>query len=138
VVRQAKDNISAWGLTDRFDIRHGDIRHLPEEIVGPFDLITLYNLLYYFNKEDRPKLLNNLRHMLSTTGMLAVAMSFRSSGKDIGTANLNMVNSSLKGLTPLPDLDDITSLLKQYGFCKIGIHRFMPGSTFYGIVACNS
>jgi 4-hydroxy-2,2'-bipyrrole-5-carbaldehyde O-methyltransferase len=53
----------------------------------------------------------------------------------MATANLNMVNSSLRGLTPLPDLDDITSVLKKCGFGKIEIHRFMPGSTFYGIVA---
>jgi 4-hydroxy-2,2'-bipyrrole-5-carbaldehyde O-methyltransferase len=69
---------------------------------------------------------------------LAVAMSFRSRGKDIGSANLNMANNSLKGLTPLPDLDDIVSLLKQCGFQKVEIRRFMPGSTFLGLVARDS
>ncbi len=137
VVRQAKDNISAWGLADRFDIRHGDIRHLSEEMVGPFDLITLYNILYYFIEEDRVKLLNIIRTMLSPAGVVAIAMSFHGKGKDMATANLNMVNSSLKGLTPLPDLDDITALLRQCGFGKIEVHRFMPGSAFYGIVARN-
>jgi len=33
-----------------------------------------------------------------------LAMGFRSKGKDIGMANLNLVNSSLKGVTPLPEL----------------------------------
>jgi 2-polyprenyl-3-methyl-5-hydroxy-6-metoxy-1,4-benzoquinol methylase len=135
VVRYAKENISTWGLSDRFEIRHGDIRHISGESIGPFDVITLYNLLYYFDKESRLSLLNNLRDMLSPMGVLAVAMSFHSKGKDIGTANLNMVNSSLKGLTPLPELDDTTSVLKKCGFGKIEVHRFMPGSTFYGIVA---
>jgi 2-polyprenyl-3-methyl-5-hydroxy-6-metoxy-1,4-benzoquinol methylase len=134
VVRQARENISTWGLSDRFEIRHGDIRHMSGEI-GTFDVITLYNLLYYFDKEARINLMNNLRDMLSPAGVLAVAMSFHSKGKDMATANLNMVNSSLKGLTPLPDLDDITSVLKKCGFGKIKVHRFMPGSTFYGIVA---
>ncbi len=50
-------------------------------------------------------------------------------------ANLNLVNSSLKGVTPLPDLDQVRSLLKQCGFGNLVVHRFMPGSTFYGIVA---
>ncbi|WP_321370195.1 class I SAM-dependent methyltransferase [uncultured Desulfuromusa sp.] len=134
VVRQAGENISTWGLSDRFEIRHGDIRHISGEM-GTFDVITLYNLLYYFDKEARLSLINNLRDMLLPTGVLAVAMSFHSKGKDMATANLNMVNSSLKGLTPLPQLDDITSVLKKCGFGKIEIHRFMPGSTFYGIVA---
>jgi cyclopropane fatty-acyl-phospholipid synthase-like methyltransferase len=135
VVRQAKQNISAWGLSDRFEIRHGDIRRISGEIVGPFDVITLYNLLYYFDKQARLSLLNSLRDVLSPMGVLVLAMSFCSKGKDIGTANLNMVNSSLKGLTPLPELHDITSGLKQCGYGKIEVHKFMPGSTFYGIVA---
>jgi 2-polyprenyl-3-methyl-5-hydroxy-6-metoxy-1,4-benzoquinol methylase len=135
VVRQARENLSTWGLSDRFEIRHGDIRHISGEIMGPFDVITLYNLLYYFDKEARLSLMNNLRDILSPMGVLAVAMSFHSKGKDMATANLNMVNSSLKGLTPLPELNDITSVLKKCGFGKIEVHRFMPGSTFYGIVA---
>jgi cyclopropane fatty-acyl-phospholipid synthase-like methyltransferase len=137
VVQQARENISTWGLSDRFEIRHGDISHVSGEAMRPFDVITLYNLLYYFDKEARLSLINNLRDMLSPTGVLAVAMSFHSKGKDMATANLNMVNSSLKGLTPLPELNDITSALKKCGFGKFEVHRFMPGSTFYGIVAHN-
>jgi hypothetical protein len=83
-------------------------------------------------------LLQNLRAMLSPQGVLAVAMNCHSRGMDIGAANLNMVNCSLKGLTPLPDLDEIISLLKRSGFGQIDTHRFIPGSTFYGLVATHS
>ncbi|KPA16314.1 McpI, partial [Candidatus Magnetomorum sp. HK-1] len=103
---------------------------------GPFDLISLINILYYFNNEDRYKLLNNLYNMLSPNGILIVVMNFHSKGKDIGAANLNVVNSSLKGLTPLPDLDEIKLLLEKCGLSDIKIHQFMPGSKFFGIVAC--
>jgi hypothetical protein len=108
------------------------------EIVGPFDLITLFNILYYFPDEDRTGLLDNMRAMLSPQGVLAVVMNFRSRDTDVGAANLNMVNCSLKGLTGLPDSDEITSLLKRCGFRRIEVHRFMPGNTFYGIVAGNA
>lgn len=135
VVQQARHNISAWGLSDRFEVLHGDVRHVSGKIAGPFDLITLYNLLYYFENAERLGLVRTLRDMLAPRGVLAVAMSFRSKGKDVGMANLNLVNSSLKGLTPLPELDEVTSLLEQCGFGRIEVHRFMPGSTFYGIVA---
>ncbi len=40
VVDQAKNNITAWGLADRFKIQHGDICSFSEK-VGPFDLISL-------------------------------------------------------------------------------------------------
>jgi len=127
--------MSLWGLSERFDICHGDILPFSGDMVESFDLITLSNILYYFVIEDRIKLLEKIRTLLSPTGMVAVAMSFHSKGKDVGSANLNMVNSSLGGLTPLPDLAEITSLLKQCGFGKSDCHRFMPGSTFFGIVA---
>lgn len=137
VVDQARNNITAWGLTDRFRIHHGDIYSLSER-AGPFDLISLINILYYFNKEDRHELVNNLRNMLSPGGILTVVMNFHSKGRDIGAANLNVVNSSLKGLTPLPDLDEIKSLLEQCGLSEINIRQFIPGSMFFGIVAHNS
>ena len=67
--------------------------------------------------------------------VLAVAMHFQSRGKDPGAANLNMVNCSLKGLTPLPPLDDLTVQLQERGFNRITTHRLMPGSTFCGVSA---
>jgi hypothetical protein len=62
-------------------------------------------------------------------------MNFHSKGKDVGAANLNVVNNSIKGLTPLPDIDEIKSLLEQFGFSKIRIHQFFPGSSFLGLAA---
>lgn len=135
VVRQARDNVSAWGLAGRFEIVFGDVRHVSPEIAGPYDLITLYNLLYYFPLSERLGLLQALRGMLAPQGVVAVAMGFHSRGTDLGMANLNLVNSSLKGVTPLPELNDVTSLLQQAGFGNIEVHRFMPASSFYGIVA---
>jgi 4-hydroxy-2,2'-bipyrrole-5-carbaldehyde O-methyltransferase len=136
-VRQAQDNIRQWGLNDFFSIHQGDILQPPGTIAGPFDLITLFNLLYYFNEESRTELLHKVRAMLSPKGVLAIAMNCRSQGKDVAAANLNIVNCSLKGLTPLPSREEIISLLKRCAFVDIDTQRFMPGSTFYGFVACN-
>ena len=135
VVGQARRNISSWGLSDKFEIIQGDVRDISGRISGPFDVITLYNILYYFEQAERPALLTSLVEMLAPQGVLAVAMSFRGRGRDIGTASLNLVNSSLKGLTPLPDLPEIVDLLKECGLGDVNIHKFMPGSSFYGIIA---
>jgi hypothetical protein len=62
-------------------------------------------------------------------------MNFHSNRKDIGAANLNGVNNPLKGLTPLPRIDAILSLLEQCGLSKIKIHLFVPGSSFWEVVA---
>ena len=137
VVDQAKNNLDTWGITDRFEIHHGNISSFSEK-AGPFDLISLINILYYFNEEDRFDLINNVCKKLSVNGILIIVMNFHSKGKDIGAANLNVVNNSLKGLTPLPDIDDIKSLLQECGLSKIKIHQFIPGSSFLGLVAFNS
>jgi hypothetical protein len=46
-----------------------------------------------------------------------------------------MVNCSLEGLTPLPDLGDLMLQLKENGFNRIITQRLLPGSTFWGVSA---
>ncbi|MBF0531063.1 MAG: methyltransferase domain-containing protein [Deltaproteobacteria bacterium] len=135
---QARQNINKWKLNDRFRIITGDIRVPADGLEGPFDLITLYNIMYYFPSAERVELFQKLRSKLSPQGTLAVAMNFQSGGKDIGAANLNLVNCSLKGLTRLPRVEEITAQLKETGFHKIKIQRLIPGSTYYGIAAMES
>lgn len=135
VVRQARNNIAAWGLGERFAILEGDIRRAPAEARGPFDLINLANILYYFPAPERAALLADLRARLAPSGMLSVVMHFDSQGKDLAAANLNLVNCSLKGLNPLPRLEEIKGLLERSGFREITVHNFVPASTFQGVTA---
>jgi 2-polyprenyl-3-methyl-5-hydroxy-6-metoxy-1,4-benzoquinol methylase len=135
VVKQAQKNIEKWGLNDRFRIIVGDILVPPNSLEGSFDLITLFNILYYFPSEERLELLRRLRSMLAPHGTIAIAMNLQSRGSDLAAANLNMVNVSLKGLTPLPNLDEITMQLKDSGFNNIRAHILIPASTFCGIAA---
>jgi hypothetical protein len=82
--------------------------------------------------------MKDLNKLLSPNGILILVMNFHSKGKDISAANLNVVNNSLKGLNPLPDLDETKSLLELSGLTEIEIHQFIPGSMFFGIVAHKS
>jgi len=135
VVEQAKQNMEAWGLSDKFGILAGDILSPPAGLRGPFDFISLFNIIYYCPSDERSELIGKLGSMLSPDGTLAVAMHFQSKGQDPGAANLNMVNCSLKGLAPLPDLDSLTVELRKKGFNRITTQRLMPGSTFWGVSA---
>lgn len=135
VVRQARDNLAAWGIDRSFAVVAGDIRTHPESGEGPFDLITLFNVLYYFPLEERPALFRRIRSLLAPGGVFGLAASFRSNGKDLNSANLNMVNVSLEGLTPLPDLEETASLLRECGFSRVVRHVFFPGGTFCGLKA---
>ena len=135
VVNQANQNIAEWGLARKFKILKGDIRQQADIIKDRFDLITLFNLIYYFSPDERILLFKKLRSLLSPGGKLAIAMNFQSRGKDLAAANLNLVNCSLDGLTGLPDLKNLTGLLKESGFTEIRIQRLIPSSTFYGLTA---
>ncbi len=135
VVGQARDNLARWGLEDRFSIVPGDIRQPPPEAKGPFDLINMSSILYYFSAPEREALLADIRARLAPGGMLSVVMNFASEGRDLAAANLNLVNCSLKGLHPLPGRGEIRGLLGRCGFRQIENHNFLPGSTFQGLTA---
>ena len=74
------------------------------------------------------------RSKLSADGEVALANSVQSGGTDWATANINLTNTTLEGITPLPDLDEILAQLKESGLSRFRTTRFMPGSAFYGIV----
>jgi 2-polyprenyl-3-methyl-5-hydroxy-6-metoxy-1,4-benzoquinol methylase len=135
VVEQAKSNLSRWGIDDKFRIIVGDIADSKTSIEGPFDLITLYNVLYYFPVEERIRLFKKFRSLLSDDATVSIVNTMKSYNMDYSSANLNLANTTLKGITPLPDLDKTLVQLKESGLDPISTTNFMPGSSFYGIVA---
>lgn len=135
VVQQARDNLNKWGLGAGFEVIEGDIRQPPPQVKGPYDLITMFNLAYYFTPRERAELFQFLRGLLSPDGVLGVASNLASQGKDPAAANLNLANCSIEGLHPLPSLDGLCAELEECGFSKVSPVKIMPGSTFAGIRA---
>ena len=137
VVEQARRNLAGWGISDKCKIIDGDIRVPPAELSGSFDLITMYNLIYYFKTEERPALLRSIQSMLSPGGRIAIATNVQGDSKDLSSSHLNLVTSSILGCTPLPLLGEITSLLRDSGFEHIKVTKLIPGTGLYGIMATN-
>jgi len=135
VVEQAQRNLAGWGIGDKFTIIDGDFRVPPDGLSGTFDLILMFNLIYYFKTEERPAFLRSVRSMLSPGGRVAVATNVQGEPKDMSSSHLNLVVSSIEGCTPLPALGEITSLLKNSGFEQIKVTKLVPGTALYGIVA---
>jgi len=135
VVEQARRNLAGWGISDKFTIVYGDIRVPPTGLSGTFDLITMYNMIYYFKTEERPALFRYVQSILSPGGRIALASNVRGEPKDVSSSHLNLVTSLTEGCTPLPALDDVTSLLRDSGFEQIKVTRLIPGIALYGIVA---
>ncbi|MFC1950935.1 class I SAM-dependent methyltransferase [Chloroflexota bacterium] len=135
VVDHAKRNIKNWVISDRFSVICGDIFNPPPELSGKYDLITLYNIVYYFDEKMRMALFSLLKEMLARGGALAITSSTYDPGSDVFSANLNMATSSMQGLSPLPGVDDLMLQLMRVGFGNVKAERIMRGSSEYGIVA---
>lgn len=133
VVQQAKDNLAQWGIDEQFRVLVADIRTPPGELDGPFDLITLFNVIYYFPVDERPTLFRTLASMLAPGGAVALVSSFQ--GKDVWAANLDLATRSTLGCAPLPELDEITQQFRESGFGQIKKVRLMPSTPFHGILA---
>ncbi len=135
VVEQARRNLAGWGIGDRFTIVDGDIRVPPAGLSGSFDLITMYNLIYYFKTGERPALIRSVRSMLSPGGRVALVSNVQGEPKDVSSSHLNLVTSLTEGCTPLPALNEVTSLLRDSGFEQIKVTRLIPGIALYGVLA---
>jgi cyclopropane fatty-acyl-phospholipid synthase-like methyltransferase len=134
VVRHAAENLRKWGIGERFRVLHADIRNPPPELDGPFDLATLYNNTYYFAPEERPDLFRSLRSRLAPGGALGIVSAMRGKGSAF-TIDLDLVLRSTVGNTALPDLDELTTQLKESGFESVDRIRLVPVEPLYGLVA---
>jgi len=133
VVRQTSSRLEEWGLPGRFRILHADIRTPPPELAGPFDLITLYNNIYYFPPGERVALLRSLHDRLTDGGILALTSMFHS--RAVAAANFDLVLRSTVGCAPMGMVDDLVAQLHDSGFASVTTTRLMPMQPFYGVTA---
>lgn len=135
VVETARENLRRWGLSHEFEIFQGDIRDPADRPEGRFDLITMYNLIYYFEEDQRQALAEKLGEQLSDGGRLVIAANFQSDGRHLSSANLNLATTSMMGCTPLPDLEDFKKTLTDSGYRIIRAEPLMPKTAYVGLIA---
>lgn len=133
VVRQAALNLKRWGIEGRFRVALADIRQPTAELSGPFDLITLYNNIYYFSPEERPALFVSLAERLAPGGRLAIVSAMR--GTSVTTNDFDLVLRSTVGCTALPHTEELRAQLLDSGFDHVESIRLAPIESFYGLVA---
>jgi len=136
VAQGAAANLKRWGLEGRFRVQAGDIRGVGAGLGGPFDLATLYNNIYYFEREERPDLFRLLRAQLKPGGALALVSLMK--GATPTAANFEVVLQSTAGLAPLPRLEELRAQLVQSGFPRLKQVKLFPWEPFYGVLAIRS
>lgn len=133
VVLQARENLEEWGLGDRFDVLVADVRRPPEHLSGPFDLVTLYNNVYYFTERERSELFRRVRSWLIPGGTVALVSMVR--GESLLALGLDIALQCTMGCTALPDVDELLSQLREAGFSGLRTKKLMLSDPLYSIVA---
>ena len=130
VVTMARENIVKWGLQERVRILQGDIRALSFD--KAFDIVTLYNNIYYFPVVERVHLLKKLLHLLNPGGSLILTTACQ--GGQLLSELLNLWGASTAGGGRLPYVDEMVKQMETAGFEKVQKKRLLPGDSFYVFV----
>ena len=130
VVAMARENIARWGLQERVRIVQGDIQALSFD--QSFDVITLYNNIYYFPVAQRVHLLRKLLHLLDSGGVFILTTACQG-GQSVSEL-LNLWAASTEGCGRLPTVDEMVEQMRAAGFAKIQKKKLLPGDSFYVFV----
>ncbi len=133
VAAKAEQNLVNWGIEDRFSIICGTIGD--GSLEGEFELITLFNVVYYLPDEERPAVFRAIKQLLGPGGRFVLVNSMQSGGTDFGAANLNLAVSSMVGCTPLPDRHRLIEQLGAAGFENIVARKLASQNAFWAIAA---
>lgn len=134
VAEVARSNIRQWGLDHRVAIEAGDIRDrapTPE-----FDIVTLYNNIYYFPVEARVSLLAHLRRFLKPGGFLLLTTCCQ--GGNLGMEVLNLWGAATASGGRLPSAAEMRKQLAEAGYGSIDTLGLIPGDRFYAFRASAS
>jgi len=127
----ARRNIAEWGLQDRVRIEAVDIRRkAPAE---RFDIVTLYNNIYYFAVEDRCALLHQIKEFIKPGGFLLLTTCCQ--GGSLAVEVLNLWGAATATCGRLPTVDEMVNHLHEAGYRDIQAVRLIPGEKFFAFRA---
>ena len=132
VVDLAHARLAEASLAGRFEVRHAEIRSV-ELPAASFDLVLLFQNVYYFAVDERPDLLRRLRGLLAPGGALVLASLF--AGRSLAVAHYDLLFRATAGLGPLPRRQELERQLRDAGFTTTRWVQLLPLTSFHAIVA---
>ncbi len=131
VAAMARTNLHTWGLEERVKVEEGDFRAKPTG--EAFDIVTLYNNIYYFPVEERAALLRRISSFLKPGGFLLLTTCCQ--GGSLGTEALNLWGASTRGAGRLPTEKELIAHLRQVGYTRVSAKSLVPGDRFLSFQA---
>ena len=126
VAQAARNNVETRGLGDRVKITVADVRDFRTDDL--FDMVTLYNNIYYFHVEERVGLLKHLRSLLKPNGQLILTTGCANGGIEFELVNL--IHSTTNGWGRLPDKDEMLRQFAEAGFVDNLATGLIPGNNY--------
>lgn len=133
VARAAAALLARNAVADRFSVVRGDALRLPEAIDGEFDLVTLYNNVYYFTRDERRRLFGEVRRRLVAGGRLLIASMMH--GATPASLDLSLVLGVTRECNRLPGRGELVEELTGAGFSQIAERRLIPMEPFLALAA---
>ena len=133
VAHETAARLRADGLSDRAVVHAGDVRDWEPPSGGAFDLITLFNNVYYFPRDERVALYRQLCGLLAPEGTLLVATM--TTPGSVASAHLHLMLCCQAGSAGLPRRGEIGSDLRAAGFEVVDERRLVPTEPFVGVTA---
>jgi 4-hydroxy-2,2'-bipyrrole-5-carbaldehyde O-methyltransferase len=130
VAETANTNIQARGMQDRIKIKIADVRNYQAH--EKFDVLTLYNNIYYFPVEGRIDLLTHLLSLLKPNGRLLLTTGCMNGGIEFELVNL--IHATTKGWGRLPYKDEMVQQLSAAGFERNSATSLIPGDQYYAFI----
>jgi hypothetical protein len=118
-------------LDSRVAIEVDDIRHRPA--TPEFDIVTLYNNIYYFPVEERVSLLAHLNKFIKPGGFLLLTTCCQ--GGNLGMEVLNLWGAATATCGRLPSVAEMQRQLSEAGYGSIDAIGLIPGDSFYAFRA---
>lgn len=131
VAETARQNIQQWGLQDRVRIEIGDVRDWASH--EAFDIVTLYNNIYYFPVEERVPLLRHVRTFLKAESTLLLTTSCQ--GGSVGIEALNLWGAATDTGGRLPGVEEMVGQLRNAGYRDVKAIKLTPGDSFHAFRA---
>jgi len=132
VVGLARQQLADAGVAERFQVRHADIRtaQLP---AASFDLVLLFQNVYYFAEDERPDLLRRLHGLLTPSGALVLASLFAS--RSLAAVHYDLLFRATASCAPLPRRQQLDRQLRDAGFTTTRWVQHMPLGSFHAVLA---
>jgi SAM-dependent methyltransferase len=132
VVGLARQRLADAGLAGRFQVRHADIRTIQFEAAS-FDLVLLFQNIYYLPEDQRLGLLGRLHGLLAPQGALLLASLF--AGRSLAAAHYDLLFRATAGCGPLPRRQELDRQLRDAGFTTTRWVQLMPLGSFHAVLA---